>query len=80
MTDSSIISTRVDAIVLVARAGKTKRDVIRRVTRKLADLNAPIVGLVLNAMVAPRAASAYYYPYAYYGYGRKYEGSSEANS
>jgi capsular exopolysaccharide synthesis family protein len=71
VTDSSIIAARVDATVLVARSGKTKRDAIRRVVRKLSDIKAAPLGLVLNALMAPRTIGAYYYPYAYYGYSYK---------
>jgi polysaccharide biosynthesis transport protein len=68
VTDASVIATRVDATVLVARAGKTRRDVARQVVRKLNDLGAPILGIVLNALVARgRKGGYYYYSYSYYG-------------
>lgn len=74
VTDALIAAARVDATLVVVRAGKSRREVLRQVQRKLADVRIPVAGMVLNALEPKRANGGYYY-YPYYGYGRKYESS-----
>jgi capsular exopolysaccharide synthesis family protein len=69
VTDAAILSTRVDATVLVARASVTSREIARRALRTLSDVGAPVAGAVLNAVeVEGRRGYYYYYQYSY-GYG-----------
>lgn len=71
VTDSAIISTLVDGTVFVVRAFKTTRALCRQGLRSLRDVDAPVVGSVLNA-VDLRRHSYNYYQYYYYkreGYG-----------
>jgi succinoglycan biosynthesis transport protein ExoP len=68
VTDAAILSTRVDATVLVVRASKTSRDVARRSLQSLRDVGAPVAGAVLNAVEMKSGRGYYYYQYAY-GYG-----------
>jgi polysaccharide biosynthesis transport protein len=69
VTDAAILSTRVDATILVVRASVTSRDLARRALRTLRDVGAPLAGAVLNA-VAVEGRRGYYYYYQYsYGYG-----------
>jgi len=49
-------------VLLVAAAGQTRRAELRRAAEKLAQANAPLVGLVLNKASAQR-------DYGYYGGG-----------
>jgi polysaccharide biosynthesis transport protein len=65
VTDSAIISRLVDGTVFVVRAFKTTRALSRQGLRSLADVDAPIVGCVLNAVDFRRRDSNYYHYYYY---------------
>ena len=66
VTDGVILSTRVDATVLVVRALNTRRDAAKRAMRSLRDVGANCAGFVLNA-VAPTGRYYYHSYYAAYG-------------
>jgi capsular exopolysaccharide synthesis family protein len=63
VTDSVVISTRVDATLLVVRARRTRRDQARRALRALSDVSGRLPGFIMNAVVATGDG----YPYTYYG-------------
>lgn len=67
VTDAAILSTRVDATLLVIRSGETRRQHAQTALRALADVNATVAGAVLNG-VKKRSGSGYYY-YRYQAYG-----------
>jgi capsular exopolysaccharide synthesis family protein len=48
VTDSAILSTMVDGVLLVVQAGKSGRDEVRRVKYDLMSVGARILGVVLN--------------------------------
>jgi len=66
VTDGVVLSTRVDATVLVVRALVTRRDAARRAMRSLRDVGATCAGFVLNAVESGGSNyySGYYAPYA----------------
>lgn len=66
VTDGVILSTRVDATVLVVRALATRRDAANRAIRSLRDVGANCAGFVLNAVSSSERYyySGYYAPYA----------------
>ncbi len=66
VTDGVIISTRVDATVLVVRALATRRDSAKRAMRSLRDVGANCAGFVLNAVTSNER---YYYTGYYATYG-----------
>jgi capsular exopolysaccharide synthesis family protein len=66
VTDSAIISTIVDGTVFVVRAFKTSKHQSAQGLRALRDVDARIVGGVLNAVDLNRQEYAYYYHYHYY--------------
>lgn len=66
VTDSAIISTLMDGTVFVVRAFKTSRHLSGQGLRALRDVDAPIVGAVLNAVNLNRSEYSYYYHYYYY--------------
>jgi capsular exopolysaccharide synthesis family protein len=71
VSDALIISTQVDGTVVVVKAGSTTRDAARRTLRSLADLNARVLGVVLNDVdTRDSRYGAYYHSYGYY-YGEK---------
>jgi succinoglycan biosynthesis transport protein ExoP len=65
VTDGVILSTRVDATVLVVRALSTRRDAAKRAVRSLRDVGATCAGFVLNAVASQERYyySGYYAPY-----------------
>ncbi len=63
MTDSVVLSVGADRVILVARSGRTPKAALRRATELLMQVNARVMGVVLNAFNL-RAADGYYY---YYG-------------
>ena len=62
VTDASVLATLVDGLVLVARAGKTRRGALRATVEELAQSGRPIAGVILN-LVGMREAGYYYYAY-----------------
>ncbi|HLK37224.1 MAG TPA: polysaccharide biosynthesis tyrosine autokinase [Polyangiaceae bacterium] len=66
VTDSAIISTICDGVVFVVRAFKTSRHLSAQGLRSLRDVDAPLVGAVLNAVDLNRHEYTYYYHYYYY--------------
>ena len=65
VTDSAIISTLVDGTVFVVRAFQTGKHVSAQGLRALRDVEAPIVGAVLNAVNLNRHEYNYYHYYYY---------------
>jgi capsular exopolysaccharide synthesis family protein len=68
VTDTTILSDIVDGTVMVIRSGKTTVEVVRRGKKLLTDVNAKILGVVLNCVDTEREGYKYLYPY-YYQYG-----------
>jgi non-specific protein-tyrosine kinase len=70
VTDAAVLSGRVDATLIVVKAGKTTRTQLRRAIELLRQVDAPIVGAVLNGIGRSDAHSDTY----------QYAGVSEAES
>ncbi len=68
VTDGVILSRKSDGIILVAQAGKTNNADLQQAARQVRDVNANIIGVVLNDLNLNDRRYAYYYGYAY-GYG-----------
>ncbi len=64
VTDAVVLSTQVDAVLLVARYGKTRRGPAAEARRRLDAVGANVIGYVLNA-VPPRESGSYYSDYRY---------------
>ena len=62
-TDSSILSTFVDGVILVVHGGRSSRAVVRRAKQQLQDVGAHIFGVVLNNV---KLESTDYYYNSYY--------------
>ena len=60
VTDAAILAPRVDGVLIVVRAGKTKRDLAIKAKRLLAQVNAPVVGVILNDASLDTKAYGYY--------------------
>ena len=66
-TDSAILSTLVDGVVLVAMAGSSSMHLMKRFKQRLAGLGTRIYGVVING-VKPNSLE-----YGYYGYNYSYD-------
>lgn len=78
VTDAVVLTRLSDGVILVAQAGKTLTDDIALATRQLRDVDAPILGAVLNDMdLSDRRYGYYYYQY---GYGNENDGKTATNS
>ncbi|MFO0555097.1 MAG: polysaccharide biosynthesis tyrosine autokinase [Polyangiaceae bacterium] len=64
VTDSVILSTLVDATMLIVRAFKTNKELARHAVRQLMDVSAHVAGAVLNAVNLTK--DEYRYSYHYY--------------
>jgi capsular exopolysaccharide synthesis family protein len=62
VTDAVVLSPEADAVVMVVRSGRTTKDVVRRTRDTLYQVNARIMGIVMNA-VDLRSPDLYYYYY-----------------
>ena len=84
VTDAVVLSTRVDAVVLVIRSAQTTKPALRRSRDILVQVNARVAGVLLNAVNLDSAD--YYYYYEYQGkYGQRYydenmDGSGESTA
>jgi capsular exopolysaccharide synthesis family protein len=71
VTDAVVLSTRADAVVLVIRSAQTTKPALRRARDILAQVNARVSGVLLNAVNLD--SPDYYYYYEYQGkYGHRY--------
>lgn len=70
VTDAVVLSTAADAVVLVMRSGQTTKEALRRSRNLLAQVNAKVLGVVVNALDLTSPGASYYYYY----YGGKYSG------
>jgi polysaccharide biosynthesis transport protein len=68
VTDSVVLSRFVQGVVLVIQVGVTTRDVINNCVRQIRDVQAHVLGAVLNNVNIGKD-SYYYYQYYYYYYG-----------
>ncbi len=59
VTDAAVLANKVDGVLLIASAGKTKRDNAKKAQAQLEKVNARIVGAVLTNVKAERGAQYY---------------------
>ena len=63
VTDALVLSSLVDATLLVSSSGRTSKRAVKRTVELLRQVGAPLVGSVLNGVVGTRIS-----PYTGYGY------------
>lgn len=75
VADASVLASRVDGVVLVVDAGRTRRALAQRAVENLLQVDAAILGVVLNG-VPQRGGYSYYYYYGdeYYRHGEGSDG------
>jgi capsular exopolysaccharide synthesis family protein len=80
VTDSILLSVDMDAVVLVIRSGNTTKAALRRTRELLGQVNAKVLGVVVNAVDvdSPDYYHYYYYGSKYGGYGRYSEETKRA--
>jgi capsular exopolysaccharide synthesis family protein len=75
VTDPVIVSTMVDGVALVVNAGESRIPVVGQALQRLQEVEAKVLGVVVNRM-SGRSGSYYYY----YGYYKNYyPGDGEGN-
>ena len=61
VTDAVLLSPEADRVILVARSGQTTRPALRRACDLLLQVNARVMGIVLNALNLHSVEGYYYY-------------------
>jgi capsular exopolysaccharide synthesis family protein len=77
VTDASMISAEIDGLVLVVKAGQTDKAAVDRALDTVRNVEAPLIGAILNGANPETLAGKYSYYYSYYNY---YYDSSDRDS
>lgn len=67
VADARILSRMFDGTILVVRARQTPFDMAAKAIKSLTDVNAPILGMVINALELKKSDYQYNYYYSAYG-------------
>jgi polysaccharide biosynthesis transport protein len=59
VTDAAVLSTQLDSVVMVARAGQTRQHQLQKAVQRLQAVNANLIGISLNGV--RRMDAGYYY-------------------
>jgi len=79
VTDSVVLSSSVDAVLVVVQAGRSSAKMVRETMMALDRVSAPVVGVVMNRVAQRKMKGGHGYGYGY-GYGASSTGSTSANS
>ena len=79
VTDAVIIAHMVDGVILVVKSAKSTKEMVKQAKKQLEDVNANIIGVVLNDLDLQDREHGYYYYYYYRKYGYYY-GSKDKNA
>ena len=71
VTDAAVLGTNVDGVVLVARANVTQKGALTYAVEQVENVQAPVLGSVLND-IDHRRDGRYYSTYGKYGYYHHY--------
>jgi succinoglycan biosynthesis transport protein ExoP len=80
VTDAVALSSSVDGVMLVAKIGKTKQAALLQAIEQLRQVNANIVGIVINDVDTRSARYYYYYRNYYYDHYSSYYSDSADGS
>jgi succinoglycan biosynthesis transport protein ExoP len=75
VTDAVLLSAQMDTVLLVIRSAQTSKDALRRSRDVLSQVNARVMGVVVNA-IDLQSPDAYYYYYGSNYAGRYYDESA----
>ncbi|MFN7147216.1 MAG: CpsD/CapB family tyrosine-protein kinase, partial [Myxococcota bacterium] len=67
VTDAVVLANDVDGVILVVKSFKVARDLVLQAKRQLVDVDARLIGVILNNFDIQRKSYGYYYYYTYYG-------------
>ena len=67
VTDATMISKEIDQIVLIVKVGQTDKKAFRHTISNLNNIEAPLGGIIMNAVTHKSSYGSYYY-YYYYQY------------
>jgi len=65
VTDASILSTKVDGVVLIINYGNTRTDLAKKACEQFEKANAKIIGVVMNQVKMDTSDYKYYYYYSH---------------
>ena len=70
VTDANMISKEIDCIVLVVKVGQTDKKAFHHTISNLKNIDAPLGGIIMNAVTNKSSYGSYYYYYyhQYYNY------------
>ncbi|MBC7185486.1 MAG: polysaccharide biosynthesis tyrosine autokinase [Calditrichaeota bacterium] len=68
VTDAPLLARLVDGVLLVVNSGSTDREALLRAKEVLDQVNAPVLGVLLNNITASNMYGSYYYYYYYHYY------------
>ena len=68
VTDATMVSKEIDQIVMVVKVGQTDKKAFDHTITSLRNVNAPLGGIILNAVTHKNSYGSYYYYYQYYHY------------
>ena len=79
VTDATMISKEIDSIILVIKAGQTDKKAFHHTMANLKNINAPLDGIVMNAVTSKSNYGSYYYYYyhQYYHYYSSHDNQAE---
>ena len=80
VTDAVVLSHEADRVLLVVRSGQTTKIALRRACELLSQVNAKVMGVVLNALNLRNLDGYDYYKYAQYYIEDATENEAEASS
>jgi len=73
VTDAMVLGVLLDGVALVASAGQTSQEGLGRAKTLLDNVNAKVMGAVLNKIEAKHSYGSYHYYYYYHYYGDRKE-------
>ena len=68
VTDATMVSKEIDRIIMVVKVGQTDKKAFDHTITSLRNVNAPLGGVILNAVTHKNSYGSYYYYYQYYHY------------
>ena len=78
VTDATMISKEIDSIILVIKAGQTDKKAFHHTMANLKNIEAPLDGIVMNAVTSKSNYGSYYY-YYYHQYYHYYSSHDDNN-
>jgi tyrosine-protein kinase Etk/Wzc len=68
VTDAAVLCSMIDGVILVLKARQTNQEAAQRANELLKNVNAPVLGVILNSIQIESMYGSYYYYYHYYYY------------